>query len=89
MIDVQPADLQDLLILRTKVFSDARGYFTETYNRKAFIEAGIIDEFVQDNASLSIGAVSNGTAAENSTTHQKTLEGSIRLDSYTSQDPRV
>jgi len=35
-------------------FGDARGYFVETWNRKAFAaEAGLDLEFVQDNASLS------------------------------------
>ena len=34
---------------------DARGFFAETYNRKAFAAAGIDGEFVQDNHSLSRG----------------------------------
>jgi dTDP-4-dehydrorhamnose 3,5-epimerase len=34
-------------------FGDDRGYFSETYSRKVFAAAGIGDEFVQDNHSLS------------------------------------
>ena len=34
-------------------FSDPRGHFVETWNRRAFAEAGIDVDFVQDNASLS------------------------------------
>lgn len=53
MIEVAPTNIPDVKIVRTKAFADPRGYFTETYNRKAFAEAGIGDEFVQDNFSLS------------------------------------
>jgi len=34
-------------------FGDARGYFSEVYNRRAYAAAGIDVEFVQDNHSLS------------------------------------
>jgi dTDP-4-dehydrorhamnose 3,5-epimerase len=53
VIDVEPTALPDVKIIRTKIFADPRGYFVETYNRKAFAAAGIADEFVQDNLSLS------------------------------------
>lgn len=56
MVEVTPTDLPDVKIVRAKVFVDARGYFTEIYNRKAFVAAGITDEFVQDNLSLSVEA---------------------------------
>lgn len=45
--------LQGLYIIEPKVFKDERGYFYESYNQKIFYEAGIKDEFVQDNQSLS------------------------------------
>ena len=41
------------LLLRPKAYSDGRGYFKETYSRERYREAGIDDEFVQDNVSLS------------------------------------
>ncbi len=34
-------------------FGDDRGYFSETYSRRAFAAAGVAEEFVQDNHSLS------------------------------------
>lgn len=34
-------------------FADERGFFSETYSRRGLAEAGIEDEFVQDNHSLS------------------------------------
>jgi dTDP-4-dehydrorhamnose 3,5-epimerase len=56
LVEVTPTDLPDVKIVRTKVFVDSRGYFTEVYNRRAFEAAGITDEFVQDNLSLSVEA---------------------------------
>src|SRR5450755_3603932 len=46
--------------LRPKVFSDARGFFMETYNRGAFAKLGIADSFVQDNHSRSVKGTLRG-----------------------------
>jgi dTDP-4-dehydrorhamnose 3,5-epimerase len=40
-------------ILRPKVFTDARGFFMESYNRATLQSLGITDNFVQDNHSCS------------------------------------
>lgn len=45
--------LRDIIIVEPQRFADARGFFCETYNAKAFADAGITDTFVQDNHSLS------------------------------------
>ena len=50
----------EVLLLRPKVFGDARGFFFESYNRKAFAEIGITAEFVQDNHSRSAKGVLRG-----------------------------
>ncbi len=50
----------EVLLLRPKVFGDARGFFFESYNRKAFAELGIDAEFVQDNHSRSAKGVLRG-----------------------------
>jgi dTDP-4-dehydrorhamnose 3,5-epimerase len=50
----------EVLLLRAKVFGDARGFFFESYNRKAFAEIGIDAEFVQDNHSRSAKGVLRG-----------------------------
>lgn len=42
-----------LLEIEPRIFGDQRGYFFESYNQKAFAEAGIDVDFVQDNQSLS------------------------------------
>jgi dTDP-4-dehydrorhamnose 3,5-epimerase len=50
----------EVLLLRPKVFGDARGFFFESYNRKTFAELGIDAEFVQDNHSRSARGVLRG-----------------------------
>lgn len=50
----------EVLLLRPKVFGDARGFFFESYNRKAFAAVGIDAEFVQDNHSRSAKGVLRG-----------------------------
>ena len=50
----------EVLLLRPKVFGDARGFFFESYNRKAYAEIGIDAEFVQDNHSRSVRGVLRG-----------------------------
>jgi dTDP-4-dehydrorhamnose 3,5-epimerase len=37
-------------------FGDARGWFCETYNQQRFADAGITNNFVQDNQSMSVEA---------------------------------
>lgn len=44
---------EGLLILEPRVFGDARGFFLESYNQKIMAEAGIKEQFVQDNHSCS------------------------------------
>jgi dTDP-4-dehydrorhamnose 3,5-epimerase len=43
------ADLPEVLLITPKRFGDARGWFSETWSRKAMAEAGVDTEFVQDN----------------------------------------
>lgn len=51
---VQRCEIPEILKLTPKKFGDHRGFFSETWNRRAFVEAtGIDAEFVQDNHSLS------------------------------------
>ena len=45
--------IEDLLIIKPKVFADARGFFFESYSEKNFQEAGINIHFCQDNQSKS------------------------------------
>lgn len=52
--------IRGLCVIEPSVFGDARGYFSETYNKRDFAEAGIDCEFVQDNQSSSTKGVLRG-----------------------------
>jgi dTDP-4-dehydrorhamnose 3,5-epimerase len=52
-MDVTPTPLAGVVVLKPKRFLDARGFFSETYNRRDLAEAGIEVDFVQDNLSMS------------------------------------
>lgn len=52
-MDVQSLAIPEVKLITPKKFGDHRGFFSETYNRERFFEAGIKAEFVQDNQSLS------------------------------------
>lgn len=53
--------IADVLIIEPKSFGDERGFFMESWNRKAFNEAvGRDVEFVQDNHSRSVKSVLRG-----------------------------
>lgn len=53
MLSVEATAIPDVKIITPKKHGDHRGFFSETYNRAAFAEAGIDLVFVQDNHSLS------------------------------------
>jgi dTDP-4-dehydrorhamnose 3,5-epimerase len=59
-MNVVASELPGVMVLEPKVFGDARGFFLESYNRRAFAQAGITAEFVQDNHSRSARNVLRG-----------------------------
>ncbi len=50
---VTPTAIPDVKLIAPRKHGDHRGFFSETYSRKALAAAGIDVEFVQDNHSLS------------------------------------
>ena len=52
-LQVEATAIPDAKIITPRKFGDHRGFFSEVYNRKAFLEAGLDLDFVQDNQSLS------------------------------------
>lgn len=58
---VSRTDIPDVLLIEPQVFGDERGFFLESYNKRAFREATGLDvEFVQDNHSRSFKGVLRG-----------------------------
>jgi dTDP-4-dehydrorhamnose 3,5-epimerase len=57
---VEPTAIPAVRLVEPRVFGDARGFFFESWNRRAFGEAGIDAEFVQDNHSRSHRGVLRG-----------------------------
>lgn len=53
-------EIPGLLILEPDAFSDERGFFMETYSRDRYREAGIAEDFFQDNLSSSKRGVIRG-----------------------------
>jgi dTDP-4-dehydrorhamnose 3,5-epimerase len=59
-MEVIATDLPGVLRLRPRIFSDERGWFTETWNETRFRESGLPSGFVQDNQSRSCKNVLRG-----------------------------
>lgn len=53
-MQVIPTEIPDVKLILPKRIKDARGFFSETYSRRALADAGLDIEFVQDNQSLSV-----------------------------------
>lgn len=53
MLNVEDTAIPAVKIITPNKFGDHRGFFSETWSRKAFAEAGLDLDFVQDNQSLS------------------------------------
>ena len=52
--------LHGVFILEPRVFGDGRGFFFESYNQQIMADAGIVENFVQDNHSCSSRNVLRG-----------------------------
>jgi len=59
-MEIIKTPIADLLIIKPRVFEDARGFFCETYNEKSYLDAGIDLRFCQDNQSKSSYGVIRG-----------------------------
>lgn len=59
-MEIIKTPIQDLVIIKPRVFADARGFFCETYNAQRYIDAGITQKFCQDNMSKSSYGVVRG-----------------------------
>jgi len=50
---ITPTEIPEVLLIEPDVFSDARGWFFESYSALRYGEQGLTATFVQDNASRS------------------------------------
>ncbi len=57
---VIPTAIPDVLLIEPRVFGDERGFFYESWNQRAFADAGLDAVFVQDNHSRSQQGVLRG-----------------------------
>ncbi len=64
MIIIESTPLEGLLVIRPRVFRDARGAFHETWNQARYLESGLSVSFVQDNVSISRRGVLRGLHAQ-------------------------
>ena len=64
-MEIVETPLQGLVVIKPRVFEDARGYFFESYNQDVFKKSGLEMNFVQDNQSLSQRGVLRGLHFQN------------------------
>jgi dTDP-4-dehydrorhamnose 3,5-epimerase len=52
-VEFEPTAIPDVVLIKPKVFKDARGHFFESWSGRKFAEAGLDLSFVQDNQNRS------------------------------------
>ena len=57
---VTPTAIPDVMLIEPRVFGDDRGFFFESWNRRALAQSGLDVDFVQDNHSRSRRGVLRG-----------------------------
>jgi dTDP-4-dehydrorhamnose 3,5-epimerase len=53
-VEFEPLSIPDVIVIRPRVFGDARGSFFESWEQRKFAAGGIAATFVQDNHSRSV-----------------------------------
>jgi dTDP-4-dehydrorhamnose 3,5-epimerase len=64
-MNVIKTNIEGLLVIENKIYSDKRGFFLEAYNKKTYQENGLFMDFVQDNVSKSSKHVLRGLHFQN------------------------
>jgi dTDP-4-dehydrorhamnose 3,5-epimerase len=59
-MEFEPTEIPDVVLIRPKVFGDARGFFLESWEERKFATAGLGVKFVQDNHSRSARNILRG-----------------------------
>jgi dTDP-4-dehydrorhamnose 3,5-epimerase len=58
--EFERCEINDVILIKPRIFFDNRGFFLETYKKSSFLEAGIKEDFNQDNFSFSKRGVLRG-----------------------------
>jgi dTDP-4-dehydrorhamnose 3,5-epimerase len=53
-MQIQPLAIPDVMLITPRRFADTRGFFSETFNERAWSDAGLDAQFVQDNHAYSV-----------------------------------
>ncbi|MGX7951249.1 dTDP-4-dehydrorhamnose 3,5-epimerase [Tsuneonella sp. HG249] len=64
-MEVTPTPLTGAAVIEPRVYGDERGFFLESWNAEAFMDAGLPSAFVQDNHSRSMKGVLRGLHFQN------------------------
>ena len=59
-MEIIKTSIEEVVLIKPKVFEDTRGFFTETYRKDLFSGLGLYLDFVQDNHSGSVKNVLRG-----------------------------
>jgi dTDP-4-dehydrorhamnose 3,5-epimerase len=78
---ITEVNINGLKIIEPTIFEDERGLFFESYNQEKFVKAGITENFVQDNQSISNKGVLRGLHYQNGSHAQaklvRVIKGSV------------
>lgn len=85
-MQIRETSIQGLIEITPRVFEDERGYFFESFSKKAFETLGLPYEFVQDNQSFSHKGVLRGLHFQNAPFAQGKL---VRVSSGRALDVAV
>ena len=77
-----PQSIQDVILVKPRVFTDERGFFMESYKKSDFVKNGIVNDFVQDNYSKSTVHVLRGLHFQEEPYSQAKLVRCIRGKIY-------
>ena len=77
-MEIIKTPISDLVVVKPRVFEDARGFFYESYNERAYYEVGINLHFCQDNMSKSSYGVIRGLHYQLNPQSQSKLVSAVR-----------
>jgi len=81
--------LDGVIIIDPDVYGDSRGLFKETYHKQKYQEAGILEEFVQDNYSWSSRGTVRGLHAQLQHPQGKLVQATVGIVYDVAVDIRV